>query len=42
MLQLYPQLFLDWSLGEDWVKTWDTHLPGWEETPGKVNMHVIL
>ncbi|MFN4877509.1 MAG: hypothetical protein ACK5GT_13775 [Aphanizomenon sp.] len=42
MLQLYPQLFLDWSLGENWVKTWDTHLPGWEETPGKVNIQVIL
>ncbi len=29
-------------LGEDWVKTWDTNLPTWEQTPGKVNMQVIL
>ncbi|MFM6012456.1 MAG: aldo/keto reductase [Dolichospermum sp.] len=29
-------------LGEDWVKTWDTNLPTWEQTPGKVNMRVIL
>lgn len=30
------------SLGEDWVKTWDTHLPTWEETPGQVNIKLIL
>ena len=29
-------------LGEDWVKTWDTNLPTWEQTPGQVNMRVIL
>jgi uncharacterized protein len=29
-------------LGEDWVKTWNTNLPTWEQTPGKVNMQVIL
>ncbi|MTJ47895.1 aldo/keto reductase [Dolichospermum sp. UHCC 0259] len=29
-------------LGEDWVKTWETNLPSWEETPGEVNMRVIL
>ncbi|MBS9387727.1 MAG: aldo/keto reductase [Dolichospermum sp. WA123] len=29
-------------LGEDWVKTWEINLPTWEETPGKVNMRVIL
>jgi uncharacterized protein len=29
-------------LGEDWVKTWDNNLPNWEETPGKVNIRVIL
>ena len=29
-------------LGEDWVKTWDTNLPAWEQTPGQVNMRVIL
>ncbi|MBH8567162.1 aldo/keto reductase [Nostoc sp. CENA67] len=30
------------TLGEDWVKTWDMNLPGWEETPGQVNIRVIL
>lgn len=29
-------------LGEDWVKTWDTNLPTLEETPGQVNIRVIL
>lgn len=29
-------------LGEDWVKTWEINLPTWEETPGEVNMQVIL
>ena len=29
-------------LGEDWVQTWETNLPTWEETPGEVNMRVIL
>jgi predicted aldo/keto reductase-like oxidoreductase len=29
-------------LGEDWVKTWETNLPTWEETPGEINMRVIL
>jgi hypothetical protein len=29
-------------LGEEWVKTWDTNLPNWEETPGQVNIRVIL
>lgn len=29
-------------LGEDWVKTWETNLPSWEETPGEINMRVIL
>ncbi|MFO5526598.1 MAG: aldo/keto reductase [Cuspidothrix sp.] len=29
-------------LGEDWVKTWDTNLPTWEQTPGQVNIQVIL
>jgi len=30
------------TLGEDWVKTWQTSLPSFEETPGKVNIRVIL
>lgn len=30
------------TLGEDWVKTWDTNLPTFEETPGQVNIPVIL
>jgi uncharacterized protein len=30
------------TLGEDWVKTWDTSLPTFEETPGQVNIPVIL
>jgi uncharacterized protein len=30
------------TLGEDWVKTWETNLPPWEETPGQVNIKVIL
>lgn len=29
-------------LGEDWVKTWQTNLPTWEQTPGQVNIRVIL
>ena len=30
------------SLGEDWVKTWETNLPQWEQTPGQINIRVIL
>jgi predicted aldo/keto reductase-like oxidoreductase len=30
------------TLGEDWVKTWHTNLPKWQETPGEVNIQVIL
>ncbi len=30
------------TLGEDWVKTWETNLPTWEKTPGQVNIPVIL
>ncbi|MEA5504393.1 aldo/keto reductase [Halotia wernerae UHCC 0503] len=30
------------TLGEDWVKTWETNLPPWEKTPGQVNIRVIL
>jgi predicted aldo/keto reductase-like oxidoreductase len=29
-------------LGEEWVKTWRVNLPSFEETPGKVNIPVIL
>lgn len=30
------------TLGEDWVKTWQTNLPKLEETPGQINIRVIL
>lgn len=30
------------TLGEDWVKTWETNLPAWEETPRQINIRVIL
>ena len=28
--------------GEDWVKTWDVGLPEYDETPGEINIPVIL
>ncbi|MBD2415803.1 aldo/keto reductase [Nostoc calcicola FACHB-389] len=30
------------TLGEDWVKTWEDNLPTLDETPGEVNIRVIL
>jgi uncharacterized protein len=30
------------TLGEDWVKTWETNLPTWEKTPEQINIRVIL
>ena len=30
------------ELGEDWVARWEKDLPDWHETPGEVNMPVIL
>ncbi|MEH1999793.1 MAG: aldo/keto reductase [Nostoc sp.] len=30
------------TLGEDWVKSWQTNLPTFDETPGEVNIRVIL
>lgn len=30
------------TLGEDWVKTWQTNLPTWQETPGEINIKMIL
>ncbi|MEA5577966.1 aldo/keto reductase [Anabaena sp. UHCC 0451] len=30
------------TLGKDWAKTWDLNLPNWEETPGQINIKVIL
>jgi uncharacterized protein len=30
------------TLGEDWVKTWHVNLPTYKETPGQVNIPVIL
>ena len=29
-------------LGEEWVKTWEIGLPKYDETPGKINIPVIL
>ena len=30
------------SLGHDWLNTWKEGLPKWEETPGKINIPVLL
>lgn len=30
------------SLGEDWVAKWEEGLPEWDETPGDVNIPVVL
>ncbi|WP_298915018.1 aldo/keto reductase [uncultured Nostoc sp.] len=30
------------TLGEDWVKSWQTNLPTFDQTPGEVNIWVIL
>lgn len=30
------------ALGDDWVDSWDEGLPEWDETPGGINMPVIL
>ncbi|MBX3180529.1 MAG: aldo/keto reductase [Candidatus Hydrogenedentes bacterium] len=30
------------ALGEEWVRSWEEGLPDWDETPGDVNMPVIL
>ena len=30
------------ELGEDWVAGWEQNLPDWDETPGGVNMPVML
>ncbi|BBD65207.1 aldo/keto reductase [Nostoc commune NIES-4072] len=30
------------TLGEDWVKSWETNLPTFDQTPGEVNIRVIL
>ncbi|MEH2311901.1 MAG: aldo/keto reductase [Nostoc sp.] len=30
------------TLGEDWVKSWETNLPTFDKTPGEVNIRVIL
>lgn len=30
------------TLGEDWVKSWQTNLPTFDQTPGEVNIRVIL
>jgi uncharacterized protein len=30
------------TLGENWLKTWDMNLPTYQETPGNVNIPMIL
>ncbi|MEH1821209.1 MAG: aldo/keto reductase [Nostoc sp.] len=30
------------TLGEDWVKSWETNLPTFDKTPGEINIRVIL
>ncbi|AFZ59848.1 aldo/keto reductase [Anabaena cylindrica FACHB-243] len=30
------------TLGEDWVKNWETNLPTWEKTPGQMNIKTVL
>jgi hypothetical protein len=30
------------QLGEDWVAKWEEGLPEWDETPGDVNIPVVL
>ncbi|NET73405.1 MAG: aldo/keto reductase, partial [Sphaerospermopsis sp. SIO1G2] len=29
-------------LGEDWFRNWDVNLPTWEQTPGNINIQVVL
>ena len=30
------------ALGDDWIATWDQGLPDWEDTPGGINLPVLL
>lgn len=30
------------AVGAEWLANWSKGLPGWEETPGNVNMHIIV
>jgi predicted aldo/keto reductase-like oxidoreductase len=30
------------ALGADWLKNWATGLPRWEETPGTINMPIVV
>ena len=30
------------TFGEKWARTWDQHLPSWDETPGEINIPIIL
>ena len=36
------QQALEDSLGEAWLKSWQQGLPRWQETPGKINLPVLL
>jgi hypothetical protein len=46
--EILPEILARWeqtlveTFGEEWTKTWHVGLPTWEETPGKVNIPVIL
>ena len=30
------------SLGKEWYKSWDKNLPNWQNTPGGINIPVLL
>ncbi len=30
------------ALGDDWLASWDRGLPAWEDTPGRINLPVLL
>lgn len=41
ILERLEQAAID-RLGESWIEAWDDGLPLWEETPGEVNIPVVL
>lgn len=41
MLERFEQAAIE-ALGEEWTKTWHVNLPSYEQTPGNVNIPVIL
>ena len=30
------------SLGESWLTTWKIGLPSWDQTPGEINIPILL